>query len=787
MKALNRKLLRDLAEMKGQSLAIGSVIACGIAVFVMASTTLRSLSLAKDNYYDTNRFAEIFASMVRAPSAVATRLAQIDGVAAVDHRVVEPMTLDMPGIAEPASGRAVSLPVQENTGLNRIYLRAGRWPAPGRNAEVIVSEPFADAHHIALGQQLDTTLHGHQQYLTVVGVALSPEYLIQVSPGSFFPDDKRFGIFWMTRRQLEAAADMKGSFNDLTLTLSQGANEQEVIRKVDRLLKPYGGAGAFSRHNHQSARFIEDELKALKTMSLIPPLIFLGVAAFLLNISLRRILAMQREQVAALKAFGYTALEIGWHYAKLTATIVLFGSVVGCFTGTWMASGMISMYQLVYRFPVTELSPGSGIYLTAVAMAVGSSALGVFGGVRATVKLPPAEAMHPAPPASYKPSIVERIGLRRMLSQPTRMMVREMSRHPVKSMLTSLGIAFSCAILIVGNFGKDSIDYLIDFQYGTAERDDARVQFVETMPMRAINELEHIDGVMRAEPFRHVAAQLRNGQRSKQLGITGIAEHQELFRLLDKDEQTIPVQGGGVVISTVLAEILDLKVGDQVQVEVLEGERPVRHVRVSGLVADFAGTAAYMNLTALNRLLREGQSISGAYLQLDENRESEVFTQLKNRPGVAGVSLKKVTINSFMDTFAENLLRMRLFNILFATVIAVGVVYSSARIAYSERSRDLATLRVIGLTKIEVSAILLGELATLTLLAIPVGLFIGYGLCQLMAAAMETELYRIPFVIHPATYGFAAIVILCASTVSGLIVRRKIDQLDMVSALKISE
>ncbi|MBT8043493.1 MAG: FtsX-like permease family protein [Verrucomicrobiae bacterium] len=787
MKSINVKLLRDLSQMKGQSLAIGAVVACGIAVFVMSMTTHRSLSRAKEIYYAENRFAEIFVEAVRAPHAVADRAKMIHGVARADHRVVEIMTLNMPDMAEPASGRAVSLPEKASSALNQIYLKRGRWPEADRKGEVIISEPFAKAHDIQLGDKLKAAIRGRRVELTAVGIALSPEYLIQIQPGSMFPDDKRFGIFWMARRQLETAADMEGAFNDLTLTLSKGANDKEVIRRLDLLLKPYGGSGAITRNSHQSARFIEDELKALRTMGMIPPLIFLSVAAFLLNISLRRILAMQREQIAALKAFGYTNLEIGWHYAKLTGVIVLCGSMVGCLTGTWMASGMISMYQAVYRFPVAELSPEIDIYLGALAMAMVAGIFGVFGGVRAAIKLPPAEAMRPAPPATYKPSLLEKFGLRRILSPPARMVIREIGRHPVKAMLTSLGIAFACAILIVGNFGKDSIDHLIDFQYSMAERDDARVQFVQATPSRAVHELEHIMGVIRAEPFRMVAARFRHGQRSKQLGITGIAQHQELFRLLDRDAQVIPLQGDGLVISAILAKILNLQVGDLVQVEILEGERPVREVKISGLVADFSGTAAYMNLAALNRLLGEGRVISGAYLQLDTLQENAVFTKLKDRPNVAGVSMKKVTIKSFMDTFAENLLRMRLFNVFFATVIAVGVVYSSARIAYSERSRDLATLRVIGLTKGEVSAIMLGELAVLTLIAIPVGIIIGFGLCLLMAQALETELYRIPFVIHPQTYGFASVIILCASIVSGLIVRRKISQLDMVTALKTRE
>ena len=237
-------------------------------------------------------------------------------------------------------------------------------------------------------------------------------------------------------------------------------------------------------------------------MGIIPPSIFLGVAAFLLNISLRRILALQREQVAALKAFGYTDFEVGWHYAKLVGLIVVLGSAAGCLFGTWMAGGMTEMYRTFYRFPVKVFAPGASIYLSSLGLALAAGFLGVLGGVRATVKLPPAEAMRPAPPANYKPTLFERLGLQRFFSQPARMVVREIERRPVKAAFTALGIAFACAILIVGNFGKDSIDYLLDFQFAKAERDDARVQFVEATPARALHELESVDGVLRAEPFR---------------------------------------------------------------------------------------------------------------------------------------------------------------------------------------------------------------------------------------------------------------------------------------------
>lgn len=787
MLALNRKLLRDLSNMKGQGLAIAAVVGCGIAVFVAALTTLHSLDTAKDNYYSKNRFANLFASLVRAPNGVAHRAANLPGVSTADTRIVKPLTLDLADMAEPAEGRVISLPNRGRPVLNDLHLKQGRWPEPGRGGEVLASEAFAEAHGILPGQTLRSVMQGRAQDLKVVGIALSPEYLIQVQPGSLFPDNKRFGVFWMRKRQIEAAYDMEGAFNDLTLTLNSTANEQEVIRRVDQLLDPYGGIGAYGRREQYSARYIDDDIQGLRTMGIIPPAIFLGVAAFLLNTSLRRILTLQREQIAALKAFGYTNAEIGWHYTKMVGTIVLAGSFVGCFLGTWMGRGMTAMYADLYRFPVAIFSPNANTYVIALTLAAAAGLVGVFSGVRHVTTLPPAEAMRPAPPTSYRPTLIERLGWQRFFSQPDRMIVRELERRPLKSFLTALGISFGCAILIIGNFGRDSIDYLVSFQFERAERADARVQFVEATPSRALHELQHIDGVLLAEPFRQAAARLRNGQFSKQVGITGVPADSQLFRLLNTDEAVIPIKGGGLVISEKLGEILDLHVGDTVQIEVLEGDRPNRTATVSGLVRDFAGTAAYMHLPSLNRLLREGPVISGAYLSVVEGSEDHVFQKIKETPRVAAVSLKRATIASFMESFAESLLRMRLINMAFATIIAIGVVYNSARISFSERSRDLATLRVIGLTRSEISAILLGELAILTLIAIPIGCAIGTGLCFWMSTAMNTELYRIPFVMNPSTYATASVVILVAALASGLLVRRRIDRLDLVSALKVRE
>ena len=787
MLAIHRKLIRDLLQMKGQSLAIAAVIGCGIAVFIGAQNTLRSLDTARQAYYDRYRFSQVFASLKRAPIAVADRVADIPGIAVVEDRIVEGVTLDLAGLDEPAVGKIVSLPDRGSPALNDVHLLGGRLPESNHTGEILAEEAFVKANGFSPGDQIEAVLNGRLQTLTIVGIALSPEYITTIQPGSLFPDDLRFGIFWMPRRQMEAAFDMEGAFNDLALSLMPNANEDEAIRRLDLILEDYGGLGATGRDLHLSHRFISDELAQLKTMSLIPPSIFLGVAAFLLNVALRRLLSLQREQIAALKAFGYSNAEVGGHYLQLIGVIIGFGILIGWTLGTWMGKAMTGMYAEFYRFPETGFRPDYRVYLAGALLSFAAGFVGVIAGIRQAVIIPPAEAMRPEPPPTYEPSLIERLGWHRWLSQAPRMILRELTRRPAKAALSTLGIGFACAILIVGNFGKDAIDYLIAFQFGLQERHDATVQFHEAVPRRAVGSLHQIEGVTRVETFRSVPVRLRHGARARQTSISGLEENRELYRLIDSNENVVSLPERGLVMSAQLGKLLDLKVGDRVRVEVLEGDRATRDTIVTGLVDDFAGTSAWMNRDALHDLMREAPVISGAYLKLDPQHESAAFLALKNSPAIASVTLQKVAVQSFLENFAENILRMRMFNVAFACVIAIGVVYNSARVSLSERSRELATLRVIGFTRGEVSAILLGELGVLTLFAIPVGFLIGSGLCKFLATALETEMYRIPFVLNPSTYGFAALVIVIASLLSSLIVRRGIDHLDLIAVLKSRE
>jgi len=787
LSALDRKLLRDLWEMKGQALAIATVIAAGVTMFVTYLSNFDSLYRTREAFYEGARFADVFASLKRAPRSLEERIAEISGVEAVETRTVAMVTLDIPGMSEPATGRLVSLPSRGRPLLNDVYLRRGRWVDPARPDEVLAHELFTEANNFVPGDRVAAVINGRRRWLTIVGIALSPEYVYAIRPGEIFPDRRRFGIFWMGGQALSSAFDMEGGFNDVALKVARDVSTDEVVADLDRLLEPYGGLGAVPRSLQISAWALENELTQLRTFGFLTPLIFLAIAAFILNVALTRALSLQRPQIAALKALGYANRELAWHYIKWGLIIAAVGALSGVAGGTWLGSAMIGLYNQYFRFPILDYHLSSDVAVMSLLMSLAVAALGAQSAVRRAVRVPPAEAMRPEPPAHYRRSMVERVATRFRLPMATRMILRNIERQPVRSGLSVVGIGFAVAVLLVGLAFIDVMDQLIDYQFVQAMRQDATVSFVEPRSARAEFEVAHLPGVMDVEPLRFVPVRLRSGHRSRTLAITGLPANQRLNRVVDRSGRALSLPPDGLVLSALLGEILQVGPGEVLRVEVLEGRRPVVDVTVARLVDDTLGLQAYMRDESLHRILREGRVRSGMAVTVDPAAIDRFYEEVKLMPAVAGVALRELTLQNFRDTMAENMNLSIMFNVVFAGIIALGVVYNSARVSLSERSRELASLRVLGFTRGEVSLILLGELAFLTLLALPVGAIIGYSLGELIMLGFNNEVYRLSFTVLPPTVAWTFLTVIAAAFISGMLVRRRLDRLDLVGVLKTRE
>ncbi|MGB7415409.1 MAG: FtsX-like permease family protein, partial [Thermosynechococcaceae cyanobacterium] len=787
MLTLDQKLLRDLFRLKGQVIAIALIVACGIACLVTMMSAYDSLQLSQQTYYDRYRFADVFVSLKRAPDSLADRIAEIPGIQQVQTRVVVNVNLDVPGLDEPATGRLISIPEQQAPMLNDLFIRRGQYIEPGRRDQVLVSEAFAKANKLDIGDEIGAVINERWQQLRIVGIALSPEYIYEVNGGELFPDNQRFGIIWMNREAIATAFDLKGAFNDVALSLAPNAEEAEVIFRLDQLVKPYGGLGAYGRATQVSHQLLDSEIQGLSAIAILVPAVFLGIAAFLLNLVLARLVSTQREQIAVLKAFGYGNLDVGLHYLKLVLVITLGGAVLGTGLGIWLGSLMTQVYTQYFQFPVLQYRLEPTLLLTAIGVSAVAAVFGTVTAVRQAVSLPPAEAMRPEPPAMYRATLIERLGMQRLLSPVGQIIVRNLERRAVQTGLAILGISAAVAILVIGRYFTDATSYLVEVQFRQIQREDVTLVFNQPLSSRARYELNQLPGVLSSEPYRSVPARLRFQHKTKLSGITGLVPNSELRRLLDKDLQPVTLPNTGIIMSASLADKIGIGLGDVLTVEVLEGTRPIRQVPIVGLVDEFIGEGAYMNIQALNQLMREDQTISGAYLAVDSSQIEALYTELKQTPAVASVALRNRLIAEFNKNITGSFAAFTAVLVIFAAVIAFGVVYNVARIALSERSRELATLRIVGFTQNEIAVILLGEQAIVTAIAIPLGCVMGYGLAALVSAAYDSELYRIPLVVKPSSYLYALVVITLTALASGWLIRRQLNHLDLIAVLKTRE
>lgn len=784
---LDRKLVRDLARMKGQTLAVALVMACGLAMMIMARSLIHSLDSARAEYYRAHRFAEVFAHLKRAPRALAERLRALPGVAAVQTGISMQVTLDLAGLDEPASGLVRSLPDTGAPELNRLFLRRGRWLAPDRGGEVLVGEAFAEANGLQPGDTVTMLLNGRRRTLRLAGIVLSPEFIFESRPGAALPDNRTYGIFWMPYRELAAAFDLEDAFNHVALTLEPGARERAVIAAVDRLLEPYGGRGAFGRADHPSDIRVSDEIRVLRALSVGFPVVFLSVAAFMTNAILSRLLNLQREQIAILKAFGFTNGVVTVHYLKFALVMVVLGTGLGGAGGAVLGHRLVRLYTNFFRFPALEFRLDRAALGLALGVCAAAALLGVWSAVRRAARLPPAQAMRPEPPADYRPALVERTGLARWLSHTFRIAVRNIERRPMQALFTVAGLALATGILIVPNAFRDSVAYVLDYQWDTMQRQDLSVGLVEPAHVAVTHSFRRLPGVKTMEPFRSVFVRLRHGPRQRQLPLQGQLADAWHNRVIGPDHRRLPLPPWGVVLSAKLAEVLDARPGDRLVIEVLEGRRPTVVAPLVGLAEDLAGVAAYMELGALNRLLGEGDRVTGASFCVDPLRRADFLRALKDLPRVSWVAIKESLRENFRRTTAASISLFQKVYLVLAIIVSFGVVYNNARISLAERARELATLRVIGFSRREVGGVLLTELSVLGALALPLGLVIGTGFATAIVTAVNTETVRVPVVLTPSNYAFAALAVLVASAGSALVVLRRLNRIDLVSALKAPE
>ena len=788
MHALHLKLLREMKRLWAQVLAIALVMAAGVATLVIGVGTYQSLAQTRSAYYESHRFADIFATVTRAPRSLLPQIEALDGVLEVEARIAKHALMDLESMSAPASALLVSIPRQGDVALNRLYLRSGRLPEVGNTFEAVASEVFAKANAVREGSQLKLVINGALREVTITGIALSPDYIYAMAPGEMMPNEGGFGVLWVPERNLAAAYDLAGAFNSLSIKLLPGISEATTIERLDRLLEPYGGQGAYGRERQISHAYLDSELTQLRAMSQVLPPIFLLVAAFLVNMTLTRLIALEREQIGLLKALGYSSWSIAWHYIEFVLLIAVLGSVIGFALGIWAGNQLALLYARFYSFPILVFSREPALYVIAAFVTMAAAVAGAMRAASTAAWLPPAVAMLPPAPPRYKQLFNG--GFRRFLPEPRQtsvMIARHLLHWPWRTVGGVLGAASSVAILVGSLWTVGAMEFMINYTFNRSDRQDATLSFAGPKPMSALYEVERLPGILVAEPFRTVAAEIGNGHVTRRLALSGRMPETRLTRLLDASLAPVALPDSGLLITRPLAEVLNVGRGETVEIKLLEGRRNTTLLSVAGVIEGYLGMAAYMDVNALDTLLGEGRLISGAAVSIDPNEQDKLFSLLKQSPSLGHLSLRSASLERFRETMAQNLFVMVGVLVTLAGVIAFGIVYNFARISLSEQGREMASLRVLGFRKSEVAGLLLAEIGAVVLLAQPLGWLLGYGLAIAMVRGFSSELFSMPLVVGPEVYAYSSLVVVASALIAGLVVVRRVARLDMIAVLKTRE
>ncbi|SMX38796.1 ABC transporter permease [Maliponia aquimaris] len=786
MHAMDIKLLRDFRRLWLQGLAIALVLAAGVTVILMSVGMGRALNDTRAAYYDTNRFAHVFASARRAPDSLVHDLRDIEGVVQVETQVRAYAVLDIPGRAKPATGLLISRPESGEPLLNLPILRKGRWPeGPG---EVVVNQPFAEANGFDPGDVFSVNLNGRKRAVTITGTALSPEFIYTIGPGALMPQNETFGILWLDASVMDAGFGMAGAFNTAALTLLPRTPVEPVKQAVEALLDPYGATTPQGRDTQQSNAFLDAEIQQLEVMAWVLPPIFLGITVFLVNMVMGRIVQLERAEIGLMKAVGYTNWEIGLHYLMLAGLIALVGVGIGWAAGSWLAQAMAQLYAKYFDFPFLVFGVPLSVYAASAILGLAATSAGALNAAMRAARLAPAVAMAPPAPPNFRGTVFDTLAEVLHLGQPTRMILRSLTRWPLRAAMTLLGMALAVAILVASTFFPDAVRKIIDTAFYQSNRQDMLLLFDPDAPISALAEVARLPGVLQVEPQQMHAARLIHGPYEKQVPVSTVAEGADLARVVDDDGQVIAPDPFGVLLSDRLARALHIEVGDTLTVTFETGRRETYQLPVAGVVTQFFGLGAYVSHETLNRMFRQSPRVSTVNVTLEDPGAAEDFqAAIKDFPRLVGTINMTENRQSFMETLSQNILVVTSVYAILGAIITVGVAYNATRVQLSERARELACLRILGFSQSEVAYILAGEVLLLALLAQPLGWWIGHAVAELMTSGFSSDLYAIPLVLEPRTYARASLIVLGSAVVSVALVARRLTRLDLIAVMKTRE
>ena len=787
MNILFRNLLRDIKKSKGQFISILIIVILGVTFYIAINSAFKNLSNSSSEYYSEYRLADIWVDLYSAPIGIKEKVESIPNVKTATGRIVKDASINI--LEENATLRFISLPDIKSDIVNDVVIKSGRYFSEDDSNQCLLDEDFFKANNFNLGEYIYPIINGNKVKLKIVGCVKSPEFVYTLKDASeIMADNKRFGIVYVKQSFGEAIFDLNGSINNISIEIFNGSNVEDVKDDVKKALKNYGVKSVIDRDEQISSKMISEEMKQLKSMGGKFPVIFFMVASVIIYIMMGRMVENQRTQIGVLKALGFTNMQVLAYYMSYSAMIAFIGSFIGSILGTYMGASMTKLYNQYFNLPLADIKIYGEYVIPAFILTLIFCLFAGYNSCKIIFKIMPSEAMRQKSPESGKKIIIEKIDLIwKNISYLEKIILRNLFRYKKRAILTSLGVIFSSAILLVALSMGDSMDFMIKQQYGNIQNYDIKVKFSKLISTEELIDIKNITHVKDMEPILETGVEISNGWKSKTVGFTALVKDAEMYRVEDKSGNAIGIPSNGVLISEKLANTLGVKVNDSVNIKFYFPGKEKKDMVVRGIVVQYLGLSTYTSMDNLNSILGEGMIASSAVLKLDNiNFENEIKNKLKDMPNVTSVESKSDSLNALLSAMGAMQASIGVY-IMLAAILLSAVLYNIATINIFERQRELATLKVLGFSNNEVKKLIFNENYIIVILGMIVGLPFGKWLGAALMESSSTDAYTIPYVVEFKTYIIAIILTLLFTAITNLTLIRKIKALDMIEVLKNKE
>ena len=781
MRSLRRKAVRDLWGSRALFLGTALLLALGVGMFVAMYSAFRNVAASEALTYRELKFADVFYTFVPTTSRAVDRIKKVSGVSAVEGRIVRDLPLRRPN--DPRStvvGRLISLPEEGRPSVNDVKIRRGGYLPDGTGKSVIIDEQFANYYGLDPGDSVALRIEDRDTEFEVAGTFTSPEYIWKAK-SSVEPFVAR-GEFAVVMARGDIVADLlaaEGLVNEITVRFEPGSDPDATLDRLDDAISRYGTNQVTEREDQISYALLQLDLEGFQQMAVAVPALFLIVTAMTVYVSLTRTVRSQRPLIGLMRAEGYSRGQILRHYLTFAVIVGAVGGVVGTPIGLVLGSYVTELYVNTLSIPLTavEIQPD----LLAIGIAVGI-AVCVTGGLQpalSAARLDPSEAMRPGVYRAIGLAWVQRLSQLGRTPYTLRLGLRNMVRGPWRTLSSIMGLMMAVGLVLAALGMFNSMNRGFSVQFDEIQKYDLKVIFTRPTHTQAMDVYLSWPEVGQAEPIAEVPIEIKNGDNSKYTVLTALSERGTLMRL-PLLEGAEPLQGSGIFLTDNLADQLGAVVGDEVTVKSEERDETYA---VAGLVRQPLSEAAYMNFSEAYAVLR-GSYASGGLLKLnDPSRMAAVEERLESRPGVLVVEQKEQVRRSFQELMSAFYQFLAIFGA-FAAALGGFTVFNTVTINVIERTRELATMRTLGFSRLQIDALITAENLLAGSIGILLGFLMGYLLSVLLLDLSSGESFTLETYISPVSYllvGTSALLIVVVSQVPGL---RSLHRLNLAEAAK---